>query len=221
MYDFKWADRYGKEYSTKVRFHNQDLRVGSTEIDPGASVITVTYSQGEDPQQILKGELAKRKKALRPDGSVIHDYVGLKWRYKAVMKNLAYALNQQAPAEVRNKIEFFVDFFRQFKYSDTFNNGGDFQSPVGVLTENQGDCDSLSVAFASVMANLNIPVAFVLVPDHLFMAVAMRPEKNDQHLNYGGRSYVFVDLTWYGSPVGKVNPLYMDHLKSGKYDFLL
>jgi hypothetical protein len=219
-YEFSWTDRRGESYQTRARFHNQDLQVGSTEMAPGDSTITITYRDGEDPKKILAEELKKRKKIARADGSVIHDYVGLKWRYQAVMKNLALALNQQAPRDPRAKIEFFVDFLRQFKYTDTFQNGSDFQSPVGVLTENAGDCDSLSVAFASMLANLNIPVAFIMVPGHMFVGVALSPQKGDQYMNYGGRSYVFIDLTWYGSPTGKLSEENVGYLKAGNYDFL-
>lgn len=220
-YEFNWVDRHGKSYQTKARFHNQDLRVGSTEMTQGDPTITITYRDGEDPKKILAKELKKRKKIARADGSVIHDYVGVKWRYQSVMKNLALALNQKAPREPRPRIEFFVDFLRQFKYSDTFQNGSDFQSPVGILVENMGDCDSLAVAFASMLTNLNIPVAFILVPKHMFVAVALSPQKGDQYLNYGGRSYVFIDLTWYGSPTGKLSEENVGYLKSGNYDFLL
>lgn len=221
-FTYNWKDRYGRSVTTRFKVHIQDLDVGESEIKaPLGGKIEFTVTGNQDPDKLLEQELKKR--FMRLDGKsgyVTYDYVGIKNRYRAVMKSLALALNQQAPLDFRARIDFVVDFFRSFPYSQTFSGGRDFQSPIGVLVENMGDCDSLSTAFASTMENLGYRVAFVIVPQHLFVAVAADPKKGEQYCTYRGQKFVYLDITSYGLPMGKVRDDFVSLLATGDYTFL-
>ncbi len=71
--------------------------------------------------------------------------------------------------------------------------------PLDTLCNGYGDCDSFSVLFAGIMANIPGQEVIFMVGkkghDHLFVGVKLDPELGEENITYGGDKYVLVELT--------------------------
>jgi hypothetical protein len=87
-------------------------------------------------------------------------------------------------------------------------------TPLEVLVEGEADCDSRSVAFATVwMALINDPILFVFQPEHMLVAVGGRfANCGDWHLQHQGHRYLLCELTVTG---GRLLPGQMPEERRG------
>jgi len=79
------------------------------------------------------------------------------------------------------------------------------QFPVETLTYKAGDCDDLSILFASLMESISIETAFITIPGHIFMAFALNtepensykifPRSADNLIQYDEKLWIPVEIT--------------------------
>lgn len=53
------------------------------------------------------------------------------------------------------------------------------QFPRQTLEVQGGDCDDLSILYSALLESVNVPTAFVTVPDHIFMAVSLGVDRQE------------------------------------------
>ena len=79
-------------------------------------------------------------------------------------------------------------------------------SPQQTIQKNFGDCDDKSNLLISLLHELNIQSYFVLVPEHIFVIVALPQLKNKKALYLNGKAYYILESTAKDSSIGF--PLY-------------
>ena len=90
--------------------------------------------------------------------------------------------------------------------------------PLEVLSNKWGDCDSKSMLFAALVRSIDlIDVVFIVVPDHLFAAVDLRPEDDEHMIGHKGDYWVLIELTdaW---PIGRVPEKHVAGILSNQFE---
>jgi hypothetical protein len=87
--------------------------------------------------------------------------------------------------------------------------------PTDVLVSGRGDCDSKSVAFASMWRRFPSSLVFILVPGHALVGVEAQVYPDEESVRVGNRSYVLCEVAGPGKipPGGKSI--------SGSFEYLL
>lgn len=149
------------------------------------------------------------EKYLRPD------YLSLTDRYTAFGAVVARGIDKTAPKDKRGKARHALEFIQSIPYSRDTPNGADFQTPIGMFTQNKGDCDTKSVALAAILREFGIDSVMVVIPEHMFMGVEVPPLPGDHIFSHGGKTFVGVEPAGEGYPIGKVGPDSLDGLHNG------
>lgn len=129
---------------------------------------------------------------------VIPDYGRLAARYIPTMRPAAEALAALTPAAPeRERLALALAFIQSIPYDEVaaVRVGNGYVVPTLLLTENKGDCDTKSVAMASLLATLlpNLRSAIVLIPGHALLAVDLPPGPGDRGLRHEGRDYTLIE----------------------------
>ena len=126
---------------------------------------------------------------------VVHDYI-------VPMKPIARAIARTTPenAAIRGYVETALHFVQTIPYDrleqrDLKTLSG-FLLPTEMIAQNRGDCDTKSTALAAILAHIltNQQVIMVIIPNHAFLGIEMRPEKNDQTYQHQGKNYVLLEV---------------------------
>lgn len=162
------------------------------------------------------------KNARRGNVNVVSpDYAAITNRYIGVMYYIAEALNKTAGSNLRSAITHYLDFIRTIPYSTQFLNNADFQTPIGMLIENKGDCDTKSIAFAALMSNFDIPIIFLLLPEHMLIGIAIPAELGDATLVIEGKVYVLAETAGPALiPIGQIDANSSRNIQLGAYSIL-
>ncbi|GAA0854210.1 hypothetical protein GCM10009114_09190 [Aliiglaciecola litoralis] len=77
------------------------------------------------------------------------------------------------------------------------NNGAGFFSPLKVLVNNRGDCDSKAVLTAAVIRSLlpNLGMAIVYLPNHALLAVDLGKRTDGRDIEILGNAHVLIEPT--------------------------
>jgi len=75
-------------------------------------------------------------------------------------------------------------------------------SPQETIKQNFGDCDDKSNLLISLLHSLNIESYFVLVPEHIFVIVALDPIKTKRALYVNQKPYYILESTAKNSSIG-------------------
>lgn len=151
----------------------------------------------------------KDQKYLRPD------YLALTDRYTAFGGVVARALEKNAPVDKRGKARNALEFIQSIPYSRETPNGADFQTPIGMFTQNQGDCDTKSVALAAILRSYGIDSVMVVIPDHMFMGLDVTALPGDHTFSHNGKTFVGAEPAGEGYPIGQVGPESLKALYGG------
>ncbi|MEM6491534.1 MAG: hypothetical protein AAF684_06510, partial [Pseudomonadota bacterium] len=109
-------------------------------------------------------------------------------------RQLVQGLDQRAA------INRLLAFFQSIPYDPltSRSSGGDgsgFALPVALLARNRGDCDTKSIAFASVLHRLSpqTPIGLVLLDDHALIALGVPARPGDRTFTADGRQWVLAE----------------------------
>jgi transglutaminase-like putative cysteine protease len=148
--------------------------------------------------------------ALRPD------YLAIVSRYSDFASDVARALSKTSPRTARGKASHALEFIQSVPYSTSDPSGAGFQTPVGLFTQNRGDCDTKTVALVSILRSYGIDAVLVTVPGHMFAGIDLPPSPGDHTFEYRGRKYVSAEPSGLGFPLGKLAKESADHLSNGE-----
>ncbi len=101
----------------------------------------------------------------------------------------------------RQYVDVIASFIQAIPYSALTNRlesgGKGFSSPVQLLLENRGDCDSKVTLMAAILRNLmpNINMAIVYLPNHALLAIAVNALEDDIVIDHDGVKLVVVEPT--------------------------
>ena len=126
-------------------------------------------------------------------------------------------------AAIRGYVEAALHFVQTIPYDrleqrDLKTLSG-FLLPTQMIAQNRGDCDTKSTALAAILAHIlpNQKVIMVIIPNHAFLGIEMKPEKNDRTYEYQGKNYVLLETAGPAVlKVGQISPLSQTSLQKRK-----
>lgn len=158
------------------------------------------------------------QKGLRP--TLLINYPKMARESQAPLMGLTQALTATAPAkDARSLAAHALSFVQSIPYSRTFSNGTDYQTPIGVLLENKGDCDSKSTLLAALLANWGIPWTVLCSNNirHAIAGIGVDPVPGDETITQNGRTFVVAETTTSGWKLGKTSPTTSQELENGGF----
>lgn len=157
-------------------------------------------------------ELTKDAIIIRPD------YAALVKRYRPVGQIIGRSLKVGKVKDARGLVAHALEFVQSIPYARYVNDGADFQTPIGLFTDNKGDCDTKAVALGSILDSWGINYIFLLTPDHLFMGVELPKRAGERSFSYAGRSYILAEPAGIGFPLGVGYPDSLEAFSKGKLE---
>lgn len=146
-------------------------------------------------ESITKFVLAARGcMQIGANGGISVDYPARVERYAAGMAPVSAALRRNGDT-LRQTVERVATFLQAIPYDELNDVRAGYLPPAEMLAENRGDCDTKSVAMASILRNFGIETAFVVAGTHVFAAVNIPPKNGDSLILVGNTNYVVVDPT--------------------------
>jgi hypothetical protein len=202
------ADRIGKKVDAEIVVAEEDgqftLNMRGTSVSPESFQRVFDHLQAEQSniinsylkERYYEVELGEEAILIRPD------YQALVKRYKPVGQIIGKALKANGGRDTRQLVEHALEFIQSIPYARNANDGADFQTPIGLFTDNKGDCDTKAVALGSILDSWGINYVFLLMPEHLFMGIELPKRPGDKSFSYAGRSYIFAEPAGVGFPLG-------------------
>lgn len=156
------------------------------------------------------------------DNIIAIDYVAVVNRYREAGAVMAKGLATTLPKGKRGITEHSLAFIQSIPYSTSFFNDAHFQTPIGMITENKGDCDTKSVSLVTILAALEIRTILLLTPNHMLMGAAIPVEGSDIKIELDGVTYVLFEPAGGGQgyKVGHIAPESMSQLTAQQYEIL-
>lgn len=218
----KKADELGKEFNARVEVTDNNglysLRVEGKGLNQ--RTFEHLYAQVQKSQkEVIDEYLTTAYYSVENKGDrylIRPDYRSLVKRYEPVGKIIGKSLYGTSPKDLRGFVEHSLEFMQAIPYGREMNDGADFQTPVGLLTDNMGDCDTKAVALGSILKSYGIGFVFLITSDHLFMGIEISRRETDRTFKYGGKSYVLAEPAGEGFPLGTAYPDSLEAFKDGK-----
>ncbi|NNE42931.1 MAG: hypothetical protein HKN12_01870 [Gemmatimonadetes bacterium] len=137
-----------------------------------------------------------------------------RWNVRNVARELAEAFRNTGLRSQRDFLRLTSSFVQSIEYSipeavrhtstgEAVNTFG-IATPIEVLRNKWGDCDSKSLLFAALLRNTSRQrVVFLIGNDHLFVGVRGVPRRGDHYVERSGVRYILIELTdrW---PIGRL-----------------
>jgi len=101
----------------------------------------------------------------------------------------------------RDIINYYLSWIQSIPYSTLDNrvtsHGAGFSPPNRLLMENQGDCDSKSTLFISLMRALfaRLNLVMVYLPNHALVGLQLGHSQQDEYISLDGIDYVLAEPT--------------------------
>ncbi len=220
------ADELGRSLNARVTVSDNDglysLRVEGRGLTRSAFQYVYNRVQ-EEQKNVVDAYLKESYYSVEPQGDkflIRPDYRTLVNRYRPVGKIIAKSLLSSSPKDLRGLVQHSLDFVQSIPYGREMNDGADFQTPIGLFTDNMGDCDTKAVALGTFLESYGIDFVFLLTKDHLFMGIDLPKFKGDRSFTYGGKSYILAEPAGEGFPLGMAYPESLEAFKDGKLEVI-
>lgn len=125
---------------------------------------------------------------------------------------------------IRQVTDYVLSFIQSIPYSPlesrVSSSGAGFNTPLKLLWENQGDCDSKVTLTASLLRGLmpRISMVLVFVDQHAFIGIAIPPSGDEITITENGVTYVLAEPTGPALlPLGKLAPSSEQAIYNGHY----
>lgn len=137
------------------------------------------------------------------------------------LSGLTAALKQTAPKKTpRGLAEYALGFVQSIPYSTEFSNKADYQTPIGVLVENKGDCDSKGTLLAAILADFGVPWKLIVMENHLMVGMGIQALRGETTVKEDGQTYVIAETTGTGWRAGWSDKKELDEIKTGRFAVL-
>ena len=161
------------------------------------------------------------EKSIRPD------HARIARKYVSSMRPVAQAIaNEVNSSDLRDRANFALSFIQAIPYdvlkSRYFSNGAGFRMPYGLLMGNKGDCDTKSVAFASILRSFypKLRMLMIYIPNHAFIGLALKPKAGDKYITIDGTPFVLAEPVGpRQSYIGKIADNSLAKLQKSDYSY--
>lgn len=179
-------------------------------------------------REVRDAYIAERYYTYAKENVLMPDHARIATIYSARVQPLAQALLGQlaAGASARDVMNLALSFFQTIPYNtlkDRYtSSGAGFETPLRMLAENRGDCDSKSVGYLSVLRHYypELGLLMVYTPYHAFVGINIPPRSGDVSIEVDGLSYVLAEPVGPALiPLGKVSDESLRELKKGLYSW--
>lgn len=133
-------------------------------------------------------------------------------------------LNKVSIKNIRKVTDFTLAFIQNIPYSDLLSrvesSGSGYSSPLKVLWENQGDCDSKATLTIALLRALmpRIKIAIVFIEKHALIAIQIRPQGDELTIRINNEHYVLADPTGPQLlPLGQISEASEQAILQGQY----
>lgn len=158
---------------------------------------------------------------------VFPDHVRIAERYVSSMRPVSQSIKGQTSTKnMRESINFALNFLQSIPYdtllSRTTAGGAGFTTPPGLFDINKGDCDTKTVALASILKNLypRLRPMIIYTPGHAFIGMNIPAQPGDRTLNINGSTFVLGEPAGPGVlPMGNISPEAEAELRQSRYSY--
>lgn len=161
---------------------------------------------------------------------VLPDHIRYIQESRDIVLPVAQAIYDQLTegSSTRDYINLLLSWIQTIPY-DTLesrigSSGAGFFSPVEVLVNNRGDCDSKATLTAALLRALlpNLSMAIVYLPNHALLAINLGIRSDEQNLDIRGAPHVLIEPTGPAQvTIGNTSQETARHLANGSYTYLL
>jgi len=226
------------ELDCSIKINNRDIDAAIESFGIPKSWTTFTYTSEDDLQ---KKQVSLQKKAARRGIKMSDDMKSYVIDYQWVIdqssrelrdaaKDIRSIARRKGYRSRRELVGAFASFVQSLEYRLPPNNRIDDNGneiitigaimPIEVLTNQWGDCDSKSMLFATLVRSIDLTeVVFIVKHEHVFAAVDVIPEPEDQTIRYKGDDWVLIELTdaW---PIGRVPEEHMECIDQKQFEIV-
>lgn len=128
--------------------------------------------------------------------------------------------------ESRAYINLLLSWVQSIPYNELedrlTSNGAGFLPPLGIITNNQGDCDSKSVLMASLIRSLlpDVPMVMIYLPQHALLGISLPFKTNEPTYRFEGNDYLLMEPTGPAiSPLGEIGDKSKRDIASRLYSY--
>ena len=226
------------ELDCSIKINNRDIDAAIESFGIPKSWTTFTYTSEDDLQ---KKQVSLQKKAARRGIKMADDMKSYVIDYQWVIdqssrelrdaaKDIRSIARRKGYRSRRELVGAFASFVQSLEYRLPPNNRIDDNGkeiitigaimPIEVLTNQWGDCDSKSMLFATLVRSIDLTeVVFIVKHEHVFAAVDVIPEPEDQTIRYKGDDWVLIELTdaW---PIGRVPEEHIECIDQKQFEIV-
>jgi len=220
------ADKIGKKVNAEITVSEVGgqftLNMRGAQASKGSFQQVFDHLQQEQ-SNIINDYLKERyyEVELKGDAILIRpDYYALVKRYKPVGNIIGRSLKSSGPKDARGLVAHALEFVQSIPYERYANDGADFQTPIGLFTDNKGDCDTKAVALGSILNSWGINHVFLLMKDHLFMGIELPKRPGEKSFSYAGRTFILAEPAGVGFPLGVGYPDSVEAFKKGDLEVI-
>lgn len=139
------------------------------------------------------------------------DYTRITEAYIGKMTNVAQAFkdkNNRNMYDTRSVVNDIIEFYQSIPYDTLLEDrGAGFSTPLRLLHENKGDCDTKLVAIASTLKALypNMQIIAIVLPKHVLIGMKIPYTREDLKMMHNGEPYVLAETAGPGLlPIGEI-----------------
>lgn len=189
---FTWTTRDG-QYDSKFRLPKVDVIKSYNKIKP------------------VQGNNAQRIKIM--EELYVHDHKNKTIRLELerfieedspTLKPLADSLLLSAPDKTpRGLASHALGFVQSLPYTTQFKTKTTSLTPIGVLVENKGDCDSKSSLLVAILNGMGIESRLLEIPGHMIVGIEAPMYLSDAYYQCPeGKKYIVAETTVKNLPLG-------------------
>lgn len=143
-----------------------------------------------------------------------------------VLLPLAQAIYDQLEegTDSRDYVNLLLSWVQSIPYDRLENratsNGAGYFSPIEVLNNNRGDCDSKTVLTATLMRTLlpNLSMVMIFLPNHALLGANLPMRETEQSIEIDGMQYLLLEPTGPAKfKVGEIGVMSANALAGGMY----
>lgn len=162
------------------------------------------------------------------DKTVMPDHAKVAKMYYGRMAPIAREIERQVGRDSRQVINYLLGMMQTIPYDTLLSesarsNGSGFATPVELLHNNLGDCDSKSVAMMSILRNLfpSMRMVMIYIPEHTFVGFQLPHTSKDFALKIQGSTFVLAEPVGPRlMPLGQLDEKSLAKLRKGDFTYV-